>query len=212
MKKAIKALLAGTCFVLISFMLVNGTFALPDLDEVFKAVLELGEKGLPQFGGKGTAVHVEILSDDTPQRLFPGGAVSRVSRVKNAGEGEVYFRLVYAVQYDLESWKYLDIDFEKGAGFEETQWRDVSVSGTPYKMKVFTYTRALEVGMETPPVTISIAMDTAVTSEQLSRYRSDFLKIQALAIDPAPFREEANITDAVQALDMALPIDKLNPF
>lgn len=211
MKRLFKALLAGTCFVLVSFMLVNGTFALPDLKEVFQAVVELGTKGLPEIGGQGTAVHVAIQSDDEQQRLFPGGAVSKTSAVKNLGTGDVFFRLVYAIQYDAESWKYLDIDFDADEGFARDGWKDINVSGTKYKMMVFTYKEALEANEVSPKVKISIDMDAAVNSEQLSRYRSDFLKIKALAIDPAPFIENG-FTTAEAALDKALPIETLNPF
>lgn len=211
MKKAIKALLAGTCFVLISFMLVNGTFALPDFDDVFKAITELGEKGIPEFGGEGTKVNVRLVSDGENQRLFPGGKVAQNTHVENLGNGEVYFRLVYAIQYDKESWKYLDIDFDAGEGFSDDGWKDISVSGTNYKMKVFTYTKALNANADSPNVRITIGMDTAFTSEQISRYKSDFLKVQVLAIDPAPFNEKGYST-AEAALDMALPISTLNPF
>lgn len=205
-----KALLVALCFVLVSFALVNGTFALPNLDEVFQAVTELlNGFGMPEEGG--TTIDVEIVSDDEVQRLFPGGAVSRVSQVQNLGTGAVYFRLVYAVQYDEESWPHLDIDFTAGNEFTEHNWQDIKVGGTPYKMKVFTYNSELAAKASSPGVRISISMDTAVTSEQLARYRSDFLQIQALAIDPTPFTEKG-FTTAKAALDKALPLDELNPF
>ena len=206
-----KALLAGLCFVLIGFMLVDGTFALPDFNEIFQVVAELVEKGWPKQGGVGTAVHVDLVSDDEPQNLFPGSRVSRSFQVKNLGEGNVYFRLVYAVQYDAESWPKLDIRFTAGAGFTEHDWKDIAIGGAPYKMKVFTYTEALPANAVSPEVSISIAMDTAVTSEEISRYRSDFLQTQVLAIEPAPFTEKG-YTTAEAALNMALPLDKLSPF
>ena len=65
-----KALLAALCFIIVSLMLVNGTFALPDFSEVFQVVAELFEKGIPEQGGLGTAVHVELISDQTPQNLW----------------------------------------------------------------------------------------------------------------------------------------------
>lgn len=206
-----KALFAAVCFMLVSLMLVNGTFALPNLNEVFADLTALlGAKGLPEQGGAGTPVHVALLSDDAPQRLFPGGAASRINTVQNKGDGPVYFRLVYAIQYDAETWTKLDIDFYPGAGFEESPWRDIAIGGTPYKMKVFTYTQALAAGAKSPDVRLTIAMDASVTSEQISRYRSDFLQTQVLAIDPTPFAETASTAKA--ALDLALPIDTLNPF
>lgn len=206
-----KALFAALCFILVSLVLVNGTFALPDFDDVFQTVTELLEKGIPKMGGAGTAVHVKIVSDDTPQNLYPGSAVSRDTSVRNLGTGHVYFRLVYAVQYDADSWNHLDIDFTAGAGFAEHDWQDISIDNTPYKMKVFTYTEPLAAGAISPEVNISIAMDASITSAQVANYRSDFLQIQALAIDPTPFTEKG-YTTAEKALNMALPLDTLNPF
>jgi len=206
-----KALLAALCFIIVSLMLVNGTFALPDFSEVFQVVAELFEKGIPEQGGLGTAVHVELISDQTPQNLYPGGEVSRDFHVKNLGTGDVYFRLVYAIQYDEESWPHLDIRFTAGEGFTEHGWQDITIGSTPYKMKVFTYNTALHTETFSPEVSIFIAMDSTVTSAQLRRYRSDFLQTQVLAIDPAPFTERGFGT-AGEALDLALPLDTLNPF
>ncbi len=78
-------------------------------------------------------------------------------------------------------------------------------------MKVFTYTEALPTGEISPDVKLTIAMDDSVTSEEISRYRSDFLQTQVLAIDPTPF-PNADITTAKDALDKALPLGTLNPF
>ena len=207
-----KALLAALCFIIVGFMLVNGTFALPDFDKVFQAVAALLEDGSPEEGGEGTAVDVELVSDENTKNLIPGGSVSRDFRVKNSGTGPVYFRLVYAVQYDAESWEHLNICFTAGADFTEHGWKDIIIGSTPYKMKVFTYNRELAVETTSPEVTISIAMDTAITSEEISRYRSDFLQAQALAIDPTPFTAEKGYITAMDALNAALPLEHLNPF
>jgi len=206
-----KAILAGLCFVLVSLLLVNGTFALPDLDQVFSYVAQLGDAlGLPERGGAGTPVHVSLVSESTMQQLYPGGTVAGTTCVRNRGEGAVCFRLVYAVQYEAESWPKLDIGFDAGSGFIESDWQEIIIDSTAYRMKTFTYTETLPPGTDSPGVTLTIAMDSSVTSEQLSRYRSDFLQTQVLAIDPTPFAEIA--PTAVQALDMALPLDSLNPF
>lgn len=211
MKKAFMALLAGLCFVCVSCMLVNGSYALPSFDSVFQAVGELLEKGIPELGGAGTAVHVDLVSDAGEQNLFPGGSVSRSFHVENLGSGAVCFRLACAVQYDAETWDQLDIRFSPGTGFTEHPWQEISISGTPYRMKVFTYNQALAKGEASPGIGISIAMDSAVTSRQIDRYRSDFLQAQVLAIDPEPFIEKGYDT-AAKALDMALPLENLNPF
>ncbi|MBR4039930.1 MAG: hypothetical protein IKJ11_07515 [Clostridia bacterium] len=206
-----KALLVALCFVIVSFMLVEGTFALPDLDTVFQEITALLQNGMPEQGGAGTQVHVELVCDDKPQSLFPGGSVSRSIHVQNSGKGDVYFRLVYAVQYDAQSWPKLDIRFAAGDAFAEHAWKDITIGSLPYKMKVFTYTKALPAGAASPEVDISIAMDASMTSEQIARYRSDFLQTQVLAIDPAPFTEKGYAT-AEAALDMALPLNTLSPF
>lgn len=205
-----KALFAALCFVVVSLMLVNGTFGLPTLDKVFADLRGLlGDDGLPEAGGAGTPVHVSLVSDDSA-RLFPGGTASRTTRIHNQGKGDAYCRLVYAVQYDAESWPLLDIVFTPGDGFMEHEWQSITIGGTPFMMKVFTYTRALPAGEMSPGVKLTIAMDAAVTSEQIRRYRSDFLQTQVLAIDPTPFAKTA--PTAMEALDLALPLDTLNPF
>ena len=195
-------------FIVVGFALVNGTFALPDLDEVFKTVTQLLEKGIPEPGG-GT-IDVALVSDNTPQQLYPGGTASRVTRVKNQGTSPVYFRLCYAIQYDQSSWPKLDVGFE-AAGYEQTGWRDITIGNTPYKMMVFTYPAALLSWETSPEVKLTIAMDDSVTSEEISRYRADFLQTQVLAIDPTPFTDK-DITTAEEALNLALPLDTLNPF
>lgn len=207
-----KAILAALTFIVVGFLLVNGTLALPDLEEVFAYVKELGETlGLPTQDESGT-IAVALVSDDSPQQLYPGGAASRVTAVRNEGTGAVYFRLVYAIQYDADSWDKLTITFAADEDFVESGWLPISIGTTDYRMKVFTYTEALAAQAESPAVTLTIAMDDSVTSEEISRYRSDFLQTQVLAIDPTPFTAQS-ITTAEDALDLALPIsDTFNPF
>lgn len=205
-----KAILAALVFIVVGFALVSGTFALPDLDKVFDDLTELlDDLGLPTPDTEGV-VDVALVSDDTPQQLYPGGAVSRTTSVQNKGSDPVYFRLCYAVQYDKTSWNKLTIGFDT-EDYEQTDWLDITIGNTPYKMKVFTYTEALPTGEISPDVKLTIAMDDSVTSEEISRYRSDFLQTQVLAIDPTPFTS-ADITTAKDALDKALPLGTLNPF
>ena len=205
-----KAILAALVFIVVGFALVNGTFALPDLDEVFANLTELlGDLGLPTQDASGT-IDVALVSDDTPQQLYPGGAASRVTRVKNQGTSPVYFRLCYAIQYDESSWNKLTIGFN-AVGYEPSGWWDITIGNTPYKMMVFTYPVALASGVESPDVKLTIAMDDSVTSEEISRYSADFLQTQVLAIDPVPFTDK-DITTAEEALNLALPLHTLNPF
>ena len=208
-----KALLAGICFVIISLVMVNGTFALPDLDQVFADLTSiLGEWGLPEKGGADTPVHVSLVTQQANRSLFPGGTASSTTVVRNEGSGDIYFRLVYAIQYDQASWHKLDIQFAAEPGFEEHDWQDIIASnGTKYKMKVFTYTRPLTAGTDSAGITLTITMDQSMTSEEISRYRTDFLKTQALAMDPTPFINKG-IAAATEALDLALPLETLNPF
>ena len=77
-------------------------------------------------------------------------------------------------------------------------------------MMVFSYDKALQPGQDSPSVQLSISMDQTMTSEQISEYRSDFLRIQALAIDTESFREKYD--NAEDALNLALPLTNLHPF
>lgn len=213
-----KALVAALCFMLVSFMFVSGTFALPDLGDVFATFTgTLGELlGTPQPGGAGTAVDVKLVSvsDTGSQILSPGGAVTRTSYVHNQGDGDVYFRLVYAVQYDEKTWdKLMHVSFTAESGFTDHGWQDITIGTTPYKMKVFTYNAALAAKGYSPKVSVTIKMDPGITSEDMSRYRSDFLQMQVLAISAAQFAEANAASTAVDALNLALPLGaNFNPF
>ena len=61
---------------------------------------------------------------------------------------------------------------------------------------------------------MTIAMDESVTSEQIARYRSDFLQVQGLAIGADDFQNsDGTQMSAQEALNLALPIDaNFNPF
>lgn len=201
-----KALLAALTFIVVGFLLVNSTFALSNLDEVFTDLTDvLGEVlGLPQPGGE--IVNVALVSDNTPQQLYPGGTASRTTRVKNQGTGDVYYRLCYAVQDN--SWDKLNIAFA-APGYDETDWLPITIGTTPYRMKVFTYPQELPAGAESAPVTLTITMASSMTSAELANYRSDFIQTQVLAIDVETFKDYS----AEATLDLALPItNNFNPF
>lgn len=207
-----KAILAALTFIVVGFLLADGTLALPDLDEVFAYVMELGDALAHPTQDESGIIAVALVSDDSPQQLYPGGAASRTTAVRNEGTGEVYFRLCYAIQYNADSWHKLTITFAANEDFEESDWLSITIDGTPYQMKVFTYKEALAAGAASPDVKLTIAMDDSVTSEEIIRYRSDFLQTQVLAIDPTHFTN-VGYTKAVDALDRALPIsDTFNPF
>ena len=209
-----KAILAAVCFMLVSLLVVNGTFALPDLNEVFTDLTEqLGAAfSKPEAGGEGKALHVSLHSTSPSQLLYPGGSTSRTSHVKNEGTSNAYFRIAYAVQYNSDSWDLLDIDFQADSSYAVTDdWYSITIGGVPYRMKVVTYNGTLKPNAASPTVTISIGMDKSVTNQMMAKYNENFLQIQALAIDPAPFLEK-NYTTPAAALDLALPLDSLNPF
>lgn len=216
-----KALLMAACLMLTGVFLVNGTLAADFSKAVSNIFAELTDKlgeiiGTPQQGGN--IVDVTLITDDIPQQLFPGGTAEQTSVIRNDGQESVFFRLAYAVQYDVETWDDLEINFS----FDnedylvypsKNEWKDISVHGTSYRMKVFTYPQVLAVGAVSPEVKICISMNTAVTSAQISRYRHDFLQVQALAIEAEAFASEYSNTTAEQALNMALPItETFNPF
>lgn len=204
-----KALLAALCLIIAGLMMMNGTFALPSLSEVFKTVEALLEKVTPEDGGD--TVDIQLVLSDEPRSLYPGSTVSRTCQVENQGDQSVYFRLACAIQYDEATWDELDISFEHDDKFTATDdWTSITINGTPYRMKVFTYTDALAEDTTSDGVEISISMGTSVTSEQLAKYRSDFLQIQALAIETEAFTEKGYTATA--ALDAALPLEDLNPF
>lgn len=204
-----KACVAALCFVLVCLVLVHGTLALPELNSVFQYVQGLLENGTPREDR--SVMKVELLSDGTTQNLYPGGTVARSFYVKNSGTMGAYFRLVYALQYDEQSWSKLTVNFKADKSFTQCGWQDITIGSTPYKMMVFTYTKALEAGKQSPAVELTMTMNEAMTSEEMSRYRSDFLQTQVLAIECKSFTD-GNYTTAEAALEAALPLDKLNPF
>lgn len=206
-----KALIASLCFILIGFAMAGSTYALPDLDSVFANLVELlGETlGLPELGG--TTVDVEIVTDTASGLLSPGGAASRKVSVRNQGSSGVYFRFACAVQYHADSWEKLTIRFDADDSYLESDWMAIDVDDKPYRMKVFTYQSELPAGADAPQITMHIAMDRSMTSAQMNRYSSDFVRMQVLAIEPKEFTQR-NLTTAQQALDAALPLSTLNPF
>lgn len=213
-----KALLAGLCFVAVCLVLIHGPKMLPELTEwlgeieVPPVTEWLDDFSFPDLGGNvGKPVHVTLVSDTPSNPLFPGGSVTRTSAVRNDGEGGVCYRLVYAIQYNDDSWHQLDIDFLADKGYDESDWQLITIDGTPFMMKVFTYTELLAPGSTSPNVVFTIGMDRDITNDQIGRYRSDFLRIQVVAIDPTPFMT-TETTTVVDALDMALPLNNLNPF
>jgi len=216
-----KILAVAACLMLCGSLLVGGTLA-ADLSgmaqDIFMDLTDLlgdiaGKVGL---SGTGKTVKVEIVTYGEPQMISPGGSAASTSTVKNEGTGSAYFRLAYAVQREQDAWNKLDIafDYDESAYsvYPESGWKEIDVSGTPFMMKVFTYKQALAPGAPSQSITLEIAMGGGVTGEQLSRYRSDFLQMQALAVGAEDFVKDGAPLSAEAALDYALPLETLNPF
>lgn len=218
-----KAFFAALCFVLISCLFVNGTFALPDLNEVFADLTNILQNGLPEKSGEDGALDVNLVSTKPTEQLMPGNSVSRTTYVKNDSkmvdgkQRSACFRLVYAFQYDAKTWdeKLITVKFDASSDFEQSGWTDITIDGTPYKMMVFTYTKALAAGAKSSEVTITVSLDKEITNDQLSSYRDDFLKMQVLAVEKDAFADVAIPANANSAeeyiLDLALPLGT-NPF
>ncbi len=207
-----KALAVSLCFVLVGFMLVNGTLA-----DVFNQARDIfadlsGVLGAPTTDGR---FDVDLVNVGEVEQLFPGGQATHTVRVDNVGELGACFRLAFAVQ-KTSAWEQLHFTFTADNSFTQSDWMKITVGGTPYNMKVFTYTATLDEERSSPTVSITIAMDKAVTTAQIEEFRGDFLKTQVLAIEADLFMQpsENNTTTytAEQALDMALPLTNFNPF
>ncbi len=208
-----KALVAALAFVLVGFMLVNGTLA-----DVFNQARDIfatlgGTLGAPTTDGD---FDVDLVNVGEVEQLYPGGKATHKVQVVNNGKRGACFRLAFAVQ-ETSAWERLDFTFSADESFIQSNWMDITVDGAPYNMKVFTYTATLDAGKASPVVSITIAMDKAVTTKQIEEFRSDFLKTQVLAIESATFLtapegKTAPYASAVDALDAALPLSNFNPF
>lgn len=212
-----KALVAALAFVLVGFMLVNGTLAdvFNQARDIFADLTAtLGEAfGAPATDGK---FDVDLVNVGEVQQLYPGGQATHKVQVVNNGELGACFRLAFAVQ-ETSAWNQLDFSFSADESFIQSEWMKITVDGAPYNMKVFTCTATLDAGKASPIVSITIAMDKAVTTRQIEEFRGDFLKTQVLAIESATFltstdNKPAPYATPEEALDAALPLSTFNPF
>ena len=213
-----KALIAALCFIVVSILLVNGTFALPTAAEIsqwFQTITSdlFGSNPFPEADAERVTVKVH---SQVSGALYPGVSAVSESWVTNEGGNDVYFRLVYAIQYDAASWHKLHLDFACPASYAasltpegEYAWIDTTIGGVPYKAMVFSYTGALSGRAQAPQVALTIYMDPTMTNDDISRYNADFLQVQAFAIGAAPFTPEKGYATAIDALDAALPLDRI---
>ena len=144
-------------------------------------------------------------------------SVVNKTTVKNTAEAtesasvthDACFRIAFAVQE--EAFPFLYLNFNR-ADYEWTQWKNISIDGRAYRMIVATYPEALAVGETSPAALMQVALDRETTSADADRIAGDFLQIQVLAIDSAPFKNAEGIYSPEDALNAALPLENLNPF
>ena len=212
-----KALVAALAFVLVGFMLVNGTLA-DALNQARDIFADLGGVLGDVLGAPRTdsTFDVDLINVGAVEQLCPGGqATHKVQVVNNGGLGAC-FRLAFAVQ-KTSAWELLHFTFSADDAYHQSDWIPITANGADYNMKVFTYTGTLAAGDSAPPVGITIAMDKAVTTRQIEEFRSDFLRTQVLAIESATFltardNKPAPYASPADALDAALPLGSFNPF
>lgn len=216
-----KAMLLAVCLILAGLLAVNGTFALPDISEIFAPLTDLlGEFGSPVANTDEFDVSLVYPDGSQAPQLTPGGTVSRQIAVANGqNSSAAYFRLAFAVRENVLT--YLELS-TSGDGYTWLdEWRDITIGNNSYKLMIATYTKELPTGETSDSAMLSVSMDTSITSEQLALFDEDFLQIQVLAIDSAAFEdaEKEMILDQGQTmaeaiLDLALPVDSLdfNPF
>lgn len=201
-----KTMLLALCVILAGLLAVNGTLA-DDfgraINKAFQIIEGWTENAAPEVGGQ--QVDVQLQKAD-PIMLMPGAPATYDTAVNNVGSDDVYFRVAVAVRYDEQSWDKLDFEFNAD-GFDTSDWMDTTISGTPYKMMVLTYQEALA-AKSSAPFSVTVSMDTSITSEQMDKLSSNFLQMQVLAISASEFTDMS----ATAALDMALPLTNFNPF
>lgn len=216
-----KVLLLALCLVLAGLLAVNGTFAAEFTQAVSEVVSALFKtvQGLasPEPTADPTAFRVTLVYPDSNSSerpmLFPGSEVERKIAVhNNSTENTAYFRIAFAVQ--AEAFPHVTLYFnDDGTYTWLKEWRDITIGGRDYKLRIGTYTTALEAGKTSSAALLSVAMSETVTSEQMVQIDEDFLQAQVLAINANDF-DENTYTTAKAALDAALPIDStdFNPF
>ena len=120
---------------------------------------------------------------------------------------DAYFRIAFAVQEEAFPLLYLNFNRED---YEWTDWKEIKIDGRAYRMIVATYDKPLAVNEVSPAALMQVALDRETTSADADKIAGDFIQIQVMAIDSAPFNEK-NMT-ASEALNAALPLENLNPF
>ena len=241
MKK--KAMILAVCLVLVGLLAVNGTLAqtvedifvtittklginAPQRDEaqLDVALVAYHRQGdaLVQGSGSQALMPMSCNWDEkvatsvggTTYDLWPTGALDKFSAVKNSSPTkDAVFRMAFAV--DAYIYGKLQLNFTKNKAYQWSKWKEISIDGRDFMMIVATYTGVLRPGEVSPPVLLQVGMDKSATNEHYARLSSDFLQIQALAVDA-----DALVTDsetprpsAVETLNTTMPLNEgFNPF
>jgi len=222
-----KVFLLVLCLALAGLLAVNGTFALPNADEVSEWFQDLrhliGEAlGLPT--ADKTQFDVSLVYSDNGQTaaLMPGDNLRHSVAVANGSESSpAYFRIAIAVQES--AWNHMTVQASGDRYAWLDEWRDIEIGDRSFKMMIATCKDELPVGETSAAVQLDVSMDLSITTEQMEQIDADFLQIQVLAVDANAFEDAKTSGKIIAAydqtwaeavLDQALPIDsaEFNPF
>lgn len=214
-----KAMVLALCLILAGLMLVNGTFALPNLSDIFTTFtnwLSAPEEDESIF-------NVELCYPDrqngTAPELLPGQevqyrvAVQNLSTTATENPNKAYFRVAVAMQ--KEAMHCMTLGFTQSADYELKGWTNIQISGKDYYLMVATYLKPLAVNTTSPAVLETIKLNSDTTSEQTEKIDpQNFLQVQVLAIDADDFKDSNDVPLlAEEALNQAMPIiSTFNPF
>jgi len=142
------------------------------------------------------------------------GAVDKFTSVKNAGEKSAYIRTAFALDKYAYDKGIIHLNFNQDdENFRYEGWKSITIKGRPYMMMVVTCKKELAHNATTPPMLLQVAMSRDVTNADLSNISADFLLIKTMAIESDVFvDEEGNKLSAEAALNLALPLNNLQPF
>ena len=146
-----------------------------------------------------------------------GGAVDKFTSVKNAGEKSAYIRTAFALDKYAYDHGIIHLNFNQDdENFRYEGWKSITIKGRPYMMMVVTCKKELAHNATTPPMLLQVAMSNHVTNADLSNVSADFLLIKTMAIESDVFVEKVDGVEqkmsAEAALNLALPLDSLQPF
>lgn len=145
------------------------------------------------------------------------GAVDKFTSVSNEGKKSAYIRTAFALDKYAYDNGIIHLNFNQDdENFRYEGWESITIKGRPYMMMVVTCLQELPVNTTTPPMLLQVAMSKDVTNADLSNISADFLLIKTMAIESDVFVEKVDGVEqkmsAEKALDLALPLNNLQPF